>query len=47
MAEEICAGIAQAELLVLPHAAHLLAVERAEGVGGYLRAFLDRASRDA
>ncbi|MFF9551934.1 3-oxoadipate enol-lactonase [Methylobacterium fujisawaense] len=47
MAEEICAGIAQAELLVLPHAAHLLAVERAEAVGGYLRAFLDRASRDA
>ncbi|MGH1569951.1 3-oxoadipate enol-lactonase [Methylobacterium sp. P31] len=42
MAEEICGGIAQAELLVLPRAAHLLAVERADAVGGYLRAFLDR-----
>ncbi|MGH1592128.1 3-oxoadipate enol-lactonase [Methylobacterium phyllosphaerae] len=47
MAEEICGGIAQAELLVLPRAAHLLAVERAEAVGGYLRAFLDRAAREA
>ncbi|MCJ2051850.1 3-oxoadipate enol-lactonase [Methylobacterium sp. J-070] len=42
MAEEICGGIAQAELVVLPRAAHLLAVERAEAAGGYLRAFLER-----
>lgn len=42
MAQEICDGIAQAELVVLPRAAHLLAVERAEAAGGYLRAFLDR-----
>ena len=42
MAEEICAGIAQAELVVLPRAAHLLAIERADAVGSYLRAFLDR-----
>ncbi|SEH43327.1 3-oxoadipate enol-lactonase [Methylobacterium sp. 275MFSha3.1] len=47
MAEEICGGIAQAELVVLPRAAHLLAVERAEAVGGYLRAFLDRAAPGA
>lgn len=42
MAETICKGIDQAELVVLPRAAHLLAVERAEAVGSYLRAFLDR-----
>lgn len=42
MAQEICDGIPQAELVVLPQAAHLLAVERAEAAGGYLRAFLDR-----
>ncbi|MBP1182039.1 3-oxoadipate enol-lactonase [Methylobacterium sp. PvR107] len=42
MAQEICGGIPQAELVVLPRAAHLLAVERAEAAGGYLRAFLDR-----
>jgi len=41
-AEEICAGIAQAELVVLPQAAHLLAVERPDAAGSYLRAFLDR-----
>jgi 3-oxoadipate enol-lactonase len=46
MAEEICAGIAQAELVVLPRAAHLLALERADAVGGYLRAFLDRSQAD-
>ena len=45
MAEELCSGIAQAELVVLPRAAHLLAVERAAAAGGYLRAFLDRAGR--
>ncbi|MCJ2095009.1 hypothetical protein MKK67_21260 [Methylobacterium sp. J-072] len=42
MAEAICAGIAQAELLVHSRAAHLLAVERADAAGRYLRAFLDR-----
>ena len=47
MAEEICGGIAQAELVVLPRAAHLLAVERAGAVGAYLRAFLDRAAPGA
>ncbi|MCX4196081.1 alpha/beta hydrolase [Methylobacterium organophilum] len=47
MAEEICGGIAQAELVVLPRAAHLLAVERADAVGAYLRAFLDRAAPGA
>lgn len=45
MAEEICAHIAQAELVLLPHAAHLLAVERPEAAGAYLRAFLDRCER--
>ena len=45
MAEEICHGIAQAELVVLPRAAHLLAVERADVAGSYLRAFLDRNAR--
>ena len=45
MAEEICGGIAQAELVVLPRAAHLLAVERPEAAGGYLRAFLARNAR--
>lgn len=42
MAEEICAHIPQAELVVLPRAAHLLAVEQPEAAGSYLRAFLDR-----
>ncbi|MGU3664676.1 3-oxoadipate enol-lactonase [Methylobacterium sp. A49B] len=42
MAEEICAGITQAELVVLPRAAHLLAVERAAAAGSYLCAFLGR-----
>ena len=42
MAEEICRGIAQAELVVLPRAAHLLAVEQADAAGSYLRAFLAR-----
>lgn len=42
MAEEICAGIPDAELVVLPRAAHLLAVERPEAAGAHLRAFLDR-----
>ena len=44
MAEEICEGIAQAELVLLPRAAHLLVIERAEAVGSYLRAFLDRCA---
>lgn len=42
MAEAICAGIPHAELVVLPRAAHLLAVERPEAAGSHLRAFLDR-----
>lgn len=42
MAERICEGIRGAELIVLPRAAHLLAVERAEAVGTYLLSFLDR-----
>ncbi len=42
MAEEICRGIAQAELVTLPRAAHLLAVERPEAAGSYLAQFLDR-----
>ena len=45
MAEAICGGISQAELLVLPRAAHLLAVERAAAAGSYLRAFLERAGQ--
>lgn len=42
MAEEICTHVPQAELVVLPRAAHLLAVERPDATGAYLRAFLDR-----
>jgi 3-oxoadipate enol-lactonase/4-carboxymuconolactone decarboxylase len=42
MAEEIRSGIAGAEMIVLPRAAHLLAVERAESVGTYLISFLER-----
>ncbi|GJE59588.1 bifunctional 3-oxoadipate enol-lactonase/4-carboxymuconolactone decarboxylase PcaDC [Methylobacterium trifolii] len=42
MAEEICEGIRRAELVVLPRAAHLLAVERADAAGTYLLQFLDR-----
>ena len=42
MAEEICRGIRQAELVILPQAAHLLAVERPEAAGAYLAQFLDR-----
>jgi 3-oxoadipate enol-lactonase/4-carboxymuconolactone decarboxylase len=42
MAEEICAGIAQAELVLLPRAAHLLAVEHPAATAAHLGAFLDR-----
>ncbi len=42
MAQEICDHVPQAELVVLPKAAHLLAVERPDAVGSTLRAFLDR-----
>lgn len=42
MADEICAGIAQAELVVLPRAAHLLAVEHPDAAAAHLGAFLDR-----
>lgn len=43
-AEEIRSRVADAELLVLPHAAHLLAVEQPERVGAVLADFLDRQS---
>jgi 3-oxoadipate enol-lactonase/4-carboxymuconolactone decarboxylase len=42
MAEEICAGIPQAELTILPQAAHLLAIERADAAAATLLGFLDR-----
>jgi 3-oxoadipate enol-lactonase/4-carboxymuconolactone decarboxylase len=42
MAEEICAGIPQAELVVLPKAAHLLAVEQPAAAAAHLLGFLDR-----
>jgi 3-oxoadipate enol-lactonase / 4-carboxymuconolactone decarboxylase len=41
MAEEIRSSIPGAEMIVLPRAAHLLAVEQAEKVGAYLVSFLD------
>jgi 3-oxoadipate enol-lactonase/4-carboxymuconolactone decarboxylase len=40
--EDIRARIPDAELVVLPRAAHLLAVERADVVNAHLMAFLDR-----
>lgn len=46
LAEEICSGIPQAELVLLPRAAHLLAVEHPAVAASYLGAFLDR-HRDA
>jgi len=42
--EEIRSRISDAELLIIPRAAHLLAVERADLVNAHLGAFLDRAS---
>ncbi len=42
MAEEICSGIPQAELVLLPRAAHLLAVEHPAVTATHLGAFLDR-----
>jgi 3-oxoadipate enol-lactonase / 4-carboxymuconolactone decarboxylase len=42
MSEEIRANVPGAEMIVLPQAAHLLAVEQAERVGAYLIAFLNR-----
>jgi 3-oxoadipate enol-lactonase/4-carboxymuconolactone decarboxylase len=41
MMEEIRTRIPQAELIVLPRAAHILAVERPEAVNRHLAAFLD------
>lgn len=41
MAQDLLARIPFAELVVLPRAAHLLAVERPEAVNRYLAAFLD------
>ncbi|MBY0298550.1 MAG: 3-oxoadipate enol-lactonase [Methylobacterium sp.] len=40
--EEICAGIRHAELVVLPRARHLLAVEQPAAAASHLLAFLDR-----
>ncbi|GBU15937.1 MULTISPECIES: 3-oxoadipate enol-lactonase [Methylobacterium] len=45
LAEEICAGLGEAELVLLPRAAHMLAVERAEALAGYLGAFLERREK--
>jgi 3-oxoadipate enol-lactonase/4-carboxymuconolactone decarboxylase len=42
MAEDIRARIADAELVILPRAAHLLAVERPDAVNAHLLAFLGR-----
>ena len=42
MAEEIRSEIPGAEMIVLPRAAHLLAVEQAEKVAAYLVSFLDQ-----
>jgi 3-oxoadipate enol-lactonase/4-carboxymuconolactone decarboxylase len=42
MAEEIRSRVSDSELVVLSHAAHLLAVEQAERTAAYLVAFLDR-----
>jgi 3-oxoadipate enol-lactonase/4-carboxymuconolactone decarboxylase len=42
MAEELCRSIAGAELVVLPRARHMLAVECHAVVNAYLTAFLDR-----
>ena len=47
MAEEIRSLIPDAELLVLPRAAHLLSVERADAVAPHLLAFLDRHRAEA
>lgn len=41
MSEDIRSRIADAELVVLPHAAHILAIERAERVNQHLAGFLD------
>ncbi|KLK92838.1 3-oxoadipate enol-lactonase [Microvirga vignae] len=46
MAEEIRSKVSGAELIVLPRAAHLLAVEQAERTAAYLMSFLD-SHRDA
>jgi 3-oxoadipate enol-lactonase/4-carboxymuconolactone decarboxylase len=42
MAEEIRSTIPDAEMIILPRAAHLLAVEQAEKVAAYLVSFLDQ-----
>ncbi len=41
MSEDICSRIPDAELVVLPRAAHILAIERAERVNTLLAGFLD------
>jgi 3-oxoadipate enol-lactonase/4-carboxymuconolactone decarboxylase len=47
MMEDIRSRIPNAELVVVPHAAHLVAIEQADIVNSYLRAFLDRGAADA
>jgi 3-oxoadipate enol-lactonase/4-carboxymuconolactone decarboxylase len=47
MAEEIRSLIPDAELLVLPRAAHLLAIERVDAVTPHLLAFLERNTERA
>lgn len=42
MAQEIASLVPDAELVVLPRAAHLLSVERPDAAGAYLLAFLER-----
>ena len=45
MMEEIRTTVPQADLIVLSRAAHILAIERAHAVNGYLAAFLDGVGR--
>jgi 3-oxoadipate enol-lactonase / 4-carboxymuconolactone decarboxylase len=47
MSEDIRSRIAEAEMVVLPRAAHLLAIERPDIVNPQLRGFLDRAAASA
>jgi 3-oxoadipate enol-lactonase/4-carboxymuconolactone decarboxylase len=47
MAEELRAGIRDAELVVIPKCAHLVSVEQPDVASRYLLSFLDRHSGDA
>lgn len=44
MAEDMRQRIRGSEMIVLPQAAHIISVEKADAVSGYLGAFLDRHS---